>query len=54
MKRDSLNEKSFGIIDISTNETGWDLGKISPAIKKWFDNQKIKNSNSNSRCWNWL
>jgi hypothetical protein len=24
------------------HQTGWDLGEISPAIKKWFDNQTNK------------
>ena len=34
--------KIFGTININHNDTGWDLGIISPAIKKWFDTKKNK------------
>ena len=41
MKRDSLNE-NFWNNRYLENDTGWDLGAISPAIKKWFDTKKNK------------
>ena len=41
MKRDSLNE-NFWNNRYLDNDTGWDLGAISPAIKKWFDTKKNK------------
>lgn len=41
MKRDSLNE-NFWNNRYLENNTGWDLGAISPAIKKWFDTKKNK------------
>ena len=41
MKRDSLNE-NFWNNRYFKNDTGWDLGAISPAIKKWFDTKKNK------------
>ena len=41
MKRDSLNE-NFWNNKYLNNDTGWDLGIISPAIKKWFDTKKNK------------
>jgi hypothetical protein len=39
MKRDSLNE-NFWNNRYLEKDTGWDLGAISPAIKKWFDTKK--------------
>ncbi|MBH19524.1 MAG: SAM-dependent methyltransferase [Crocinitomicaceae bacterium] len=41
MIRDSLNE-SFWNNRYLENNTGWDLGVISPPIKKWFDSQMDK------------
>jgi len=41
MKRDSLNE-NFWNNRYLEKDTGWDLGAISPAIKKWFDTKKNK------------
>ena len=34
--------KDYWINRYKNNETGWDLGKISPPIKNWFDKQKNK------------
>ena len=42
MKRDSLNE-NFWNKKYLNNDAEWDLGIISPAIKKWFDTKKNKN-----------
>ena len=41
MKRNSLNE-NFWNNKYLDNDTGWDLGIISPSIKKWFDTKKNK------------
>ena len=41
MIRDSLNE-SFWNNRYLENNTGWDLGVISPPIKKWFDSHPRK------------
>ena len=40
-ERDSLNE-NFWNNRYLDNNTGWDIGAISPAIKKWFDTKKNK------------
>ena len=41
MKKDSLNE-IFWNNRYLDRKTGWDLGIISPPIKKWFETQKNK------------
>ena len=38
MKKDNLNEKFWNNRYLEEN-TGWDLGLVSPPIKKWFDTQ---------------
>ena len=49
MKKKTILDQSYWNNRYINHQTGWDLGEISPAIKKWFDNQtnkKLKNSNS--------
>ena len=41
MKKTILNQ-SYWDNRYTNHQTGWDLGEISPAIKKWFDNQTNK------------
>ena len=50
MKKTILNQSYWDNRYIN-HQTGWDLGEISPAIKKWFDNQtnKVEKTNLKKR-----